>query len=160
MIGKSRPGMKFRQLIRKKTQNWTHLETAIFFNILVDSEINFYNALETKALKKSSNKEVFEALKKEFRATLLDNDFLEDNRKLIPEGTQADLDTSIEKLRNKYNNIKNNWRKNFVRARTGSGLDVKKDQSGFKLCIQIMRRNRKYIKQKWITRRKPLTCCL
>ena len=62
MTGKSKPGMKFHQLTRKKTRNWTHLETEIFCNMLVESEFNFSHTLETKTLKKSSNKEVFEAL--------------------------------------------------------------------------------------------------
>ena len=75
MTGKSKPGIEFRQLIRKKIRKWTHLETEIFCNILVDSEFNFCHTLETKALKKSSNKEVFEALQKEFRTALLDNNF-------------------------------------------------------------------------------------
>ena len=66
------------------------------------------NTLETKASKKSSNKGVFRAPQKEFRTALLDNHFLEDNWKLIPEGTQANLDTSIKKLKNLYSNIKKN----------------------------------------------------
>ena len=66
------------------------------------------NTLETKASKKSSNKGVFRAPQKECRTALLDNHFLEDNRKLIPEGTQANLDTSIKKLKNLYSNIKKN----------------------------------------------------
>ena len=106
MTGKSKPGMKLRQFIRKKTGNWTHLGTKIFFNILFDSEFNFCHTLETKALKKPSSKEVFEVLQKEFRTAFVDNEFLEDNGKLVPEGAQADLDTSIEKLRNKCNSIK------------------------------------------------------
>ena len=75
MTRKAKPGMKFRQSIRKKTRNWTHLETEIFCNILVDSESNFCHILDTKSLKKYSNKEVFEALQKEFCTALLYNDF-------------------------------------------------------------------------------------
>ena len=138
MIGKGKPGMKFRQLIRKKTRNWTHLETDLFGNILVDSELNFCHTLETKGLKRSSNKEVFEApQRKEFRTAFLDNIFLENNRKLILEGRQADLDISIEKLRNKYNNIKKSWRKNVDRART-SGLDVKKEPKWFQIMHPVL----------------------
>ena len=67
--------MKFRQLFRKKNRNWTHLATETFCNILVDCEFNFYHTFETKTLKKSSNKEVFETLPKEFHTAFLDNDF-------------------------------------------------------------------------------------
>ena len=70
MTGKSKPGMKFHQLIRKETRNWTHLETEIFCNMLVESEFNYCHSLETKALKKSSNEEVFETLQQKFCTTI------------------------------------------------------------------------------------------
>ena len=114
MTWKTKPGVKLCQLVRKKTQNWIHLETEIACNILLDSELNFCYTLEKKALKKSSNKDVFEALQKEFPTVLLHNDF---------------LDTAIEKLGNQYNNIKKNWRKNVDCARTSSGLDVMKEST-------------------------------
>ena len=50
MIGKSKPGMKFCQLNRKR--NLTHLDIQILCNILDDSEFNFCYTLETTALKK------------------------------------------------------------------------------------------------------------
>ena len=51
----------------------------------------------------SWDKEVqsLKALHKEFRTAFLDYDFLGDNRKLIPEETQTDVDATIEKFRNK-----------------------------------------------------------
>ena len=98
----------------------------------------FVIILRQRSLEKSSNKKFFEPLQKEFRTALLGNDFLEDNWKPIPEATQADLDTSIEKLRNKYNNIQRNWRKNVDRAKTGSGLDVKKEQKWFQIMHPVL----------------------
>ena len=75
MIGKGKPGMKFRQLIRKRTRNWTHLETDLFGNILVDSELNFCHTLETKALKRASNKEVSRLLKRKNSHCAFEQDF-------------------------------------------------------------------------------------
>ena len=60
---KQNSGLKFRKNIAKMTEkgrNWTELETETFCRILVDDEFNFAVTLETKALKKSSNKEVFD----------------------------------------------------------------------------------------------------
>ena len=56
-----------------------------------------------QAMPYSWDKEVqsLKALQKEFRTALLDYDFLGDNRKLILEGTQTDVDATIEKFRNK-----------------------------------------------------------
>ena len=96
------------------------------------------NTLETKASKKTSNKGVFRASQKEFRTALLDNDFLEDNRKFIPEATQANLDTSIKKLKNLYSNITKNLRKKVYGARTGSGLDVKKEPKWFQITHPVL----------------------
>ena len=63
-------------MISKKTRNRTNLETQIFSNIFVDSELKFGNTLKTKAFKNSLDKEVFEVLQKQFGTALLDKDFL------------------------------------------------------------------------------------
>ena len=41
-------------------------------------------------------------------------------------------------MRNKYNNIKKNWRKNIDRARTGSWLDVKKEPVWFQIMHPVL----------------------
>ena len=120
MTGKSKNGMSFRHLIREITRNWTNLGTGIFCNILVDRILllsyNWDKGLQTETF--------FRVLQKEFHTAL----FLEDNRKLIPEGTQTYLDTSIEKLRNKYND----------RARTDSRLDVKKESKWLQIMHPVL----------------------
>ena len=58
-------GSKFRKMAMEKGRNWTDGETEMFCTLLVDTELNFCATLETKALKKSSNTEVFESLQKE-----------------------------------------------------------------------------------------------
>ena len=47
----------------KKGRNWTPLELETFCQILADPALNYAHTLETKALKKSANKEVFESIK-------------------------------------------------------------------------------------------------
>ena len=51
-----------------KTRNrrWTEDELELFALVLIDEENNFASSLETLALKKSANNEVFESLKKIF----------------------------------------------------------------------------------------------
>ena len=45
-----------------RDRNWTNLETDAYASILADGESNYALTLETKALNKKSNKEVFVAL--------------------------------------------------------------------------------------------------
>ena len=55
---------KWRAGVNKgsRDRNWTNLETDAYASILADGESNYALTLETKALKKKSNKEVFVAL--------------------------------------------------------------------------------------------------
>ena len=90
----------------KKGRIWTPLELETFCQILADPALNYAHTLETKALKKSANKEVFESTKSTFLEAIQDPSFKEEN------GSEEhpELDLSIPKLRNKYNNIKRKWR--------------------------------------------------
>ena len=97
-----------------KGRNWSDIETETFCRILADSDNNFCFTLETKALKKTANKEVFESIQKEFKISLLEKDFLDENRLYFnvgEDGSIPDLDISITKLRYKYNNLKKLWKK-------------------------------------------------
>ena len=63
-------GPKFRKMAMEIGHNWTDGETERFCTILVDTELNYCATLETKALKKSSNTEVFEShFDRQFRPT-------------------------------------------------------------------------------------------
>ena len=62
---KTNPGKKFRAVVNKG-RNWTNLETDAYASILADGETNYALTLETKTLKKKSNKEVFEAILTDF----------------------------------------------------------------------------------------------
>ena len=56
---------------KNSTRNWTLEETNLFCSILVDPLSNFMVTLERKALKKSSTKEVFEAILEELDKLLM-----------------------------------------------------------------------------------------
>ena len=104
---KKRNGAKFRKLMHtEKGRNWTDVGTDTFCTILADPVMNFSFTLETKALKKSTNKEVFEAIQSEFKTALLEPEFVEENKKNFEHELYSELDVSIPKLRNKYNNFK------------------------------------------------------
>ena len=78
---KTNPGKKFRAGVNKasRDRNWTNLETDAYASILADGESNYALTLETKALKKKSNKKVFEAILVDFNVARLPYDHYTDN---------------------------------------------------------------------------------
>ena len=66
-----------------KERNWTEVETETFCRILSDPEMNFCTTLETKALKKTANKEVSESIQIEFKICLLEEEFVKENRHFL-----------------------------------------------------------------------------
>ena len=74
--------------------------------LLADGEFNFATTLETKALKKQANNEVFQSILENFRISLADLDFIDENKEFFSEESDLDLQLSIEKLRTKYDNNK------------------------------------------------------
>ena len=62
---KSEKGKKWRAGQKNqdhRERNWTDLEVELFCSILSDAEYNYALTLESKALKKQANKEVYEGL--------------------------------------------------------------------------------------------------
>ena len=97
-------------------------------------ENSFAITLEKLALKKSSNNEVFEHVKKLFDAVLKEKHLKNLNEKINFTSSKDNsvskyeaLDTSVMKLRKKYNNLKTEWRKITDRAKSGSGLAPQKE---------------------------------
>ena len=96
----------------------------------------FASNLEKLALKKSSNNEVFTHIKKLFDQVLQDPSFREQNNRnnfVLKDGTAlkyVNIDTSVEKLRRKYANLKTEWRKLRDRVKLGSGLSPKTNHDG------------------------------
>ena len=96
------------------------MEVETFCRILADSEFNFAATLETKALKQTAKKEVFETIQMTLKTAILEEDFIKENRvNFHGIDPYPELDLSIPKLRNKYNNIKRQWRQRLDRAKMG-----------------------------------------
>ena len=79
-------GRQDRENSAKRERNWTDIETEAFCEILVDGEFSFSSTLESMALKKQKNREVFEAIQKQLKITFEDPAFIEDNCGLIDKG--------------------------------------------------------------------------
>ena len=101
-----------------KTRNrrWIEDELELFALVLTDEENNFASSLETLALKKTANNEVFESLKKIFDEKLKELSFAEKNARnfTLKDGVVRNyelLDTSIEKLRKKIYKYENRMEK-------------------------------------------------
>ena len=75
----------------KRDRNWTDMETEAFCEILVDGEFAFSSTLESMALKKQKNKEVFEAIQKQLKIAFEDPAFIEENSTYFAEDAQTEL---------------------------------------------------------------------
>ena len=113
---------------KARSRNWTDNELEEFAKVLADDENAFAVSLEKLALKKSANNEVFSQIKIAFDRALRDPDFKKKNEELHfkqKDGKILEysiLDTSEDKLRKKYANLKASWNKISDRAKNGSGL--------------------------------------
>ena len=133
---KKKKGKLFRENANKpavpKGRNWTEKETEAFCYVLADGEFDFDLTLETKALKKQANKEVFEGIQSQLKISLNDPEFYDEDFE------DSELDISIPKLRNKYNNLKRAWRATVDRAKSGSGLHVEKEPNWFQILHPVL----------------------
>ena len=104
------------------SRKWTEEELELYA-IILSSEKKFL------ALKKSSNNEIFQHIKKILDGALKDKDYKNENEKQNFKSKDGrvlkyePLDTSVLKLRKKYANLKTEWRKISDRAKTGSGFE-------------------------------------
>ena len=133
-------GKPFRAFANKmqRDRNWTDMETEAFATLLADSDFNYASTLETKALKKQANKEVFQSIMENFKVLLADPGFVEENKAFFPEETVTDLEVTIQKLRTKYNNLKKQWRSIVDRAKVGSGLHVEREPKWFQVLHPVL----------------------
>ena len=122
---------------KESQRRWTKEEIEKFSAILADQTNNYAASLEKLALKKSSNNELFEHIKSTFDEELNDREFILMNIEKnfttddhpIPHKT---LDTLIERLRNKYKALKQEWPKIITRTESGSGLSPEKEPVWFR----------------------------
>ena len=92
----------------------TKKEVEKFAEVLVDPVNEFVFRLDRVALKKSSNNEVYEHMRKIFYEELTIKDFIEINEKNNFKDKEKvkgykKLDTSITRLRIKFNSLKSGW---------------------------------------------------
>ena len=90
----------------EKSRNWTNEEINLFVEILDDEEYGFAVCLGRKALKISTNEEVFQEIKNVFGERLSEEHFRNKNSKNFGKRDYIDLDISIKKLQVKYNGLK------------------------------------------------------
>ena len=79
-----------------RERNWTDLETEAYVTLLADGEFNFATTLETKALKKQANKLVFQSILENFKISLANPDFIDENKEFFSGESDLDLQLSIE----------------------------------------------------------------
>ena len=96
--------------VRRQTKK----ESEKFAEVLVDPVDGFAFRLDRVALKKSSNNEVYEHMRKIFYEELTIKDFIEINEKNNFKDKEKvkgykKLDTSITRLRIKFNSLKSGW---------------------------------------------------
>ena len=116
----SKPYAKKTSAKKLKERKWTEDELFIFANVLVND--GFANVLEMLALKRSSNAEVFRHIKNLFDKALVES---------------GPLDTSVEKLRKKYTNLKGEFGKITNRIKTGSGVAASKEPKWYSILNEV-----------------------
>ena len=73
------------------------METEVLCTVLADGEYNFAFTLESKALKKQSNKEVFEGAQNHLKIALEDPDFIENNEAFFDEANRTNRNLTSPK---------------------------------------------------------------
>ena len=122
----SKPYAKKTSAKKLKERKWTEDELFIFANVLVND--GFANVLEMLALKRSSNAEVFRHIKNLFDKALVESGHTDKERP---------LDTSVEKLRKKYTNLKGEFGKITIRIKTESGMAASKEPKRYSILNEV-----------------------
>jgi len=109
---------------KQRSRPWTETELKCFAFVLTDEENDFGYKLDTLALKKTANKSVFEDVKKVLEERMSTEEFKEENEREHRSKSKKDLiplKIDVEKLRNKFKWMKDQWRKYTDRIKKGSG---------------------------------------
>ena len=102
---------------KKRDRNWTSQEISLFANLLADHQFGFVQSLESRAVKKQANEDIFQIVAREFNFLVNSDHFIAYNEAenfLTKDGCilpYATLDMDIKKLRFKYNSMKKMWMK-------------------------------------------------
>jgi hypothetical protein len=87
-------------------------------------------------LKKSSNNEVFDHIRIDFLKEIDGEDFRARNAEHF-KGVPTKLDTSVEKLRQKFKWLKMEWANHTQRAKNGSGLEPDKEPHWYQILDPV-----------------------
>ena len=109
----------------KKERVWSETELKYFAIVLTDDKKRYAVRLETIALKKSANNEVFDDIAQDFKTCLHSNEFIEENEREKAKSKKKGKDTALEfspaRLRVKFKFNRNQWQKFTDRVKKGSG---------------------------------------
>ena len=126
---------------KSRARNWTDMEVNLYAAILIDEQYNFAASLENLSAQKSSNKEAFSHIKDIFDKALNEAEFKGNIMlKYFPNDGVSNfepLDTSAEKLRKKYNNLKAEWRKRTEQAKRIGGVYLDREPRWFALLNTV-----------------------
>lgn len=115
----------FQAIKRKKSRQWTETELKYFALVLVDEKTEFAYKLDTLALKKTANKNVYEDISIELKEVMSGADFKEENQREIRSSKSKKgllpLSIDADKLRTKFKWLKDQWRRYSDRIKKGSG---------------------------------------
>ena len=119
------PRVSNKKTKAKKERVWLETELKYFAIVLADDKKQYAFRLETLALKKSANNEVFKDIAKDLETYLQSNEFIEENERGKAKSKRKGKDTTLEitpsRLRVKYKFIRNQWRKFTDRVKKGTG---------------------------------------
>ncbi len=126
---------------RKKERAWTETELKYLALVLADEKTQYAVKLETLALKKSANNEVFEEIARDLETYLSSEEFKEENEleKSKCKGKRKDspLDITPTRLRIKYKFLRSQWRKLTDRVKKGSGKAPIKEPQWFSIINPV-----------------------
>ena len=109
----------------KKERVWTETELKYLALVLADEKTQYAVILESLALKKSANNEIFEEIARDLERYLSSEEFNQNNEreKSKSKGKRKDspLDITPARLRVKYKFLRTQWRKLTDRVKKGSG---------------------------------------
>ena len=122
---------------KENQRRWPKEEIEKFSGILADPTNNYAASLGKLALKKSSSNKLFEHIKNTFDEELNDGEFklIKILKNLTKDGhpiPYKTLDTSTERLRNKYKALKQEWSKVITCIKSRNGLSLETETVWFK----------------------------
>ena len=118
-----------------RMRRWSNVELMLFVTILANEDDSFVFSLESRAIKRKANEEVFESIRKNFDKQLALNEVVNKIKKEIGDkkfSIEPKIDTSVIKLRTKYKALKCLWKK-FNQMKTGSGACNDEEPEWFKV---------------------------